>query len=56
MNTLLLVIYILAGQSHIDKYAVESMDMCMAAMPLVAEKVLDTAVLVCVNVADQNHI
>lgn len=56
MTTLLLVIYILAGHSYVDRYTVESMDMCIQALPLVAEKVVDTALLLCVNVASQSSI
>ena len=56
MTTVLLVIYILAGQLHVDRYRVATMEQCIAAMPAMSQKLLDTAQLVCVNVLNQTSL
>lgn len=56
MTTLLLVIYLWKGDLVLKPLKAESMEQCVAALPEVAKKFPDTAVLSCVNLRDESSI
>jgi len=56
MTTVMLVVYLLSGQLHVDRYRAKDMEQCIAAMPAMSKKLLDTASIVCVNVSSTNRI